>query len=73
VSPDPPRLPEWRDLSDDEMLAHTAGIAATAGRVDSTLRAWVSELRTRGVTWTRIGDTLGVSRQSAWERFSGDD
>jgi hypothetical protein len=73
ASPDPVRVPEWEHLGDDEMLAHTAGIAATAGRVDASLRAWVAELRARGVTWTRIGDTLGVTRQSAWERFSGAD
>ncbi len=33
----------------------------------------VSELRKRGMTWAQIGDALGVSRQSAWERFSSED
>ena len=34
-------------------------------------RIFQNALRKRGVTWTRIGDALGISRQAAWERFSG--
>jgi hypothetical protein len=30
-------------------------------------------LRDRGVSWTRVGEALGVSKQAAWERFSGED
>ncbi|MGI8524236.1 MAG: hypothetical protein ACR2K3_13160 [Nocardioides sp.] len=33
----------------------------------------VRRLRERRVTWARIGETLGIARQSAWERFSTDD
>jgi transcriptional regulator len=29
----------------------------------------VGELRRRGVSWQKIADALGTSRQSAWERF----
>jgi hypothetical protein len=25
------------------------------------------------ITWTRIGAALSMTRQSAWERFSGED
>ena len=32
----------------------------------------VQRLRGRGVTWARIGESLGMTRQSAWERFSTD-
>jgi hypothetical protein len=71
--PQPPRLPEWRDLTDEEMLGHVPRIATTAGRVEASLRDWVMELRRRGVTWARIGGVLGMTRQSAWERFSGEE
>jgi hypothetical protein len=71
--PPVPRLPEWKGLDDENMLRHAANIATTAGRVEEALRAWVQELRRRGVTWARIGDTLGITRQSAWERFSGEE
>jgi hypothetical protein len=30
----------------------------------------VRRARDGGRTWTEIGASLGVSRQSAWERFS---
>lgn len=33
----------------------------------------VAKARTRGITWTRIGAALGMTRQSAWERFSGEE
>ena len=37
------------------------------------MQDYVDILRGRGVTWTRIGAALGVSKQAAWERFSGED
>jgi hypothetical protein len=33
----------------------------------------VSELRQRSISWAQIGGALGISRQSAWERFSGEE
>lgn len=63
-------VPEWSVMSDDELLAHLPRIAATASQVETGLRERVAELRGRGVTWARIGAALGMSRQSAWERFS---
>lgn len=68
-----PRLPMWESMSDDDMLAHIPKIALTAGRVEDGLRDWVLELRRRGVTWQRVGSALGTTRQSAWERFSGEE
>jgi hypothetical protein len=34
------------------------------------LQHMVDVLRRRGVSWTRVGEALGVSRQAAWDRFS---
>jgi len=34
------------------------------------LQLHVDELRKREVSWQKIGDALGVSRQAAWERFT---
>jgi len=42
--------------------------AADASR--DFLQQVVDELRRREVSWAEIGQGLGVSRQSAWERFS---
>jgi isopropylmalate/homocitrate/citramalate synthase len=40
--------------------------------VEENLVEWVRKARALGATWARIGETLGMTRQSAWERFSGE-
>ena len=67
------RLPLWESMADEEMLHHIPRVSAVADQVEANLRAWVRELRRRGVTWARIGEALGITRQSAWERFSGEE
>ncbi|MBE1548390.1 hypothetical protein GGC64_002414 [Mycobacterium sp. OAS707] len=67
---EPPSLPEWATLSDDELLQRIPFIAASAANIEAGLRDRVGELRERGVSWARIGTALGMTRQSAWERFS---
>jgi ClpX C4-type zinc finger len=67
------RAPIWESLTDEEMLSHIPRVAAHIDQAEADLRSWVQELRERGVTWTRIGEALGVTRQSAWERFSGEE
>jgi hypothetical protein len=39
-------------------------------RASNQLQTVVDLLRTREVSWADIGAALGVTRQSAWERFS---
>ncbi len=68
-----PSIPSWHSMSDDDMLSHLPRIAAVARQVEGDMRVWVQRLRGRGVTWMRIGEALGMTRQSAWERFSGED
>jgi len=60
-------------LSDEELLAHLPNVAAANAQVEHQLTSWVRQARGRGITWTRIGEALGMTRQSAWERFSGED
>jgi hypothetical protein len=68
-----PQIPVWESMTDEEVLAHLPRIAATGSQVEADLRAWVTRLRGRGVTWVRIGAALSMTRQSAWERFSAGD
>src|SRR5690242_2128265 len=68
-----PRMPVWESLTDEEMLGHIPRVAAHIDQAEADLRSWVQELRRRRVTWTRIGESLGITRQSAWERFSGEE
>jgi hypothetical protein len=67
---EPPTLPEWTSMSDDELLQRIPIIAASSADIEAGLRDRVLELRERGVSWARIGAALGMTRQSAWERFS---
>ena len=50
------------------LLIGSVNYAADASR--DFLQQVVDELRRREVSWAEIGQGLGVSRQSAWERFS---
>jgi hypothetical protein len=65
-----PAIPEWSSMSDDEVLQGLPLIAASAANIEAGLRERVNDLRDRGVSWARIGAALGMTRQSAWERFS---
>ena len=63
----------WNEQSDDELLASMARTQTVVAQVDAAIHDHASVLRGRGVSWTRIGEALGVSKQAAWERFSGED
>jgi hypothetical protein len=63
----------WKNLPDDELLAGLERIQAVGSQVDAAVHDYVDTLRDRGISWTRIGEALGVSKQAAWERFSGED
>ncbi len=63
----------WHEQPDDELLASLARIQAVVAQVDDAVHDYVATLRGRGISWTRIGEALGVSKQAAWERFSGED
>jgi ClpX C4-type zinc finger len=62
-----------RDLSDEDLLALLPKVASAQAQAERQLTRWVRRARARGITWTRIGAALGMTRQSAWERFSGEE
>ena len=68
----PPQTP-LAQQPDDELLASLTRVQAAVPQLDAALHDHVDLLRSRGVSWTRIGAALGVSKQAAWERFSGED
>jgi hypothetical protein len=63
VPAEPPSLPEWVLMLDDELLERIPSTSAT--NIDAGLRDRVRELRDRGMSWARIGAALGMTRQSA--------
>lgn len=68
-----PRLPGWESMTDQELLEHLPRVAQVADQVEASLRQWVQRARERGITWSRIGAALQMTRQSAWGRFSGEE
>lgn len=63
-------FPTPADQNDEALLATTVALNASRRQVDDALATYVRELRGRGVTWAQLGEALGISRQSAWERFT---
>ena len=57
-----------RSTEDLLELLPTANFAVESNR--DFLQQLVEELRRREVSWAQIAEPLGVSRQSAWERFA---
>ena len=72
-SQDPATIKAWEGLSDEALLAEMVRAHAAHQNVDRAVAHHVAELRARGVSWAHIGDALGMARQSAWERFSGEE
>jgi hypothetical protein len=67
------QLPSWQSMTDAEILERLPRIASVAMQVEGGLQRWVGEARRRGSSWASIGESLGMSRQSAWERFANSD
>jgi hypothetical protein len=74
--PSEPRtqLPAWDEaMTDEQILDLLPRIAAVGAQTEASLQRLVTVLRERRVTWARIGAALQITRQSAWERFSGEE
>jgi ATP-dependent protease Clp ATPase subunit len=54
----------------DRLLALLAPVNATAETHRQHLQTIVETLRAQEVSWAAIAERLGVSRQTAWERFT---
>lgn len=54
-------------------LLFLVALADGSAKVENKIQDLVTHCRTSGKTWTQIGQALGMTKQSAWERFSGED
>lgn len=59
----------WDKMPEDVLLANLPRSQSAHEGARAVLQQQIDELRRREVSWTRIGEALGVSRQAAWERF----
>lgn len=62
--------PGLDDIPSERLLVQLKPIEQTLQGKGNQLQAVVEALRKREVSWAAIGEALGISRQSAWERFS---
>lgn len=68
-----PGLEHELETDRDAYLRVVSLSAQANARVPYLLNSAVTAARTAGHSWTRIGKELGMSRQAAQQRFSGDD
>src|SRR5713226_3121856 len=68
----PPNLskPSPEELPTERLLERLRPIEDTIQGKGNQLQWVVELLRSRKVSWAQIGAALGISRQSAWERFT---
>ena len=69
----PAQLPRWESMTDEQILDLLPRVAGAGAQTEANLQRLVTILRERRVTWARIGGALQITRQSAWERFSGEE
>ena len=68
--PKPSKFPPPEEVPTERLLEHLGAIEETVRAKGDQLQRTVDLLRSREVSWAQIGAALGVSRQSAWERFT---
>jgi ATP-dependent Clp protease ATP-binding subunit ClpX len=68
--PIPPKQPSAEKLPTERLLDRLGPIEETVQGKGNQLQTVVDILRSRRVSWAQIGAALGISRQSAWERFT---
>ncbi|MGP4969023.1 ClpX C4-type zinc finger protein [Glutamicibacter ardleyensis] len=61
---------QLKDLPVQELLSGLEEIHSGVQIAQERLVAWVAELRKRDVSWAKIAEILGVTRQTAWEKFA---
>jgi hypothetical protein len=60
------------EMDTDELEHDLRESVAEAREITREIDRSVARLRRRGASWAVIGRALGVSRQTAWERYRGD-
>jgi len=68
-----PTLAPWELASHkDDVLVALPRVVAAGAQSEGERDPVGDRARSLGATWAALGDAPGMTRQSAWERFSGD-
>ena len=57
----------------EALLASLPRVSRAGEQAEYVLTQYVRKAHDLGATWAAIGQALGMARQSAWERFSGEE
>ncbi len=63
------RQAQFASRSAEEILDLLPGVARVAARVETDLARWVGQLREQDTGWQQIADALGMSTDTARQRF----
>lgn len=67
------RIAPWEaEAGLEAVLSSLPRVARAGNQAEYTLTQYVRKAHQLGATWAAIGQALGMARQSAWERFSGE-
>jgi len=67
-------LAPFEEMDDvDHVLRDLPQVARAGAQVERYLVSGVRRARQLGASWARVGEAFGMTRQSAWERFSGEE
>jgi hypothetical protein len=68
------RMMPWQHAQTvDAALANLPNVARAQAQVEEALLGSLLRARKLGATWAQVGDALGITRQSAWERFAAEE
>lgn len=67
------RVPAARTDAGEDPLVKAAGVSDAVENLAGSIGRLVRQARAQGSSWTDIGAALGISKQAAWERFSGEE
>lgn len=65
------REPPFKGETKEEFAAVITAADVVADEARHRLMQWVTAGRRAGMSWTEIGETLGISKQAAQQRFGG--
>lgn len=68
------RIAPWdAEAGLDAVLASLPRVSQAGRQAEYLLTQYVRKAHDLGASWSAIGQALGMARQSAWERFSGEE
>lgn len=59
----------FESLSEQDLVQMLRGVTRQRPQLERFQANLIVFMRARGISWSVIGDGLGIARQSAWERF----